>query len=468
VADQRKPKPRRRRLGRVLVSLAAILLLAAGLAGAAALYAKTRFEAPGPLAESRTFSVSRGLSTPEIARGLKEAGIISDDWIFLAAAYLTRNYRRMKAGEYVFPKSASMADVMGLIVAGKELVYKLTIPEGWTTAQVIERVSAHENLVGEIGDVPSEGAILPETYVFRRGMTRDGIIRQMRAAQEKLFDEMWARRAPNLPFETKEEALILASIVEKETAIPAERPQVAAVFVNRLRAGMRLQSDPTIIYGITLGKTKLDRPILKSDIEAKTPYNTYRIAGLPPTPIANPGKESLAAVLNPIESKALYFVADGNGGHVFAETLEQHRKNVRKWRVVEKSLAAEAEAAGEGAANDEPAQDQTANSSEPAKNKAARIEAVPAQATTASAEVPVPDAGQTLSLDDPPSMDEAAPAETSDYDAPERTAAVEPDAAPSAPAAEIVPVQSGGPKPGSLIVVSGRLVPIPVQRPRKN
>ncbi len=233
---------------------------------------------------------------------------------------------------------------------------------------------------------------------------------------------------------------------------------------------MRLQSDPTIIYGITLGKTKLDRPILKSDIEAKTPYNTYRIAGLPPTPIANPGKESLAAVLNPIESKALYFVADGNGGHVFAETLEEHRKNVRKWRVVEKSLAAETEAAGEGAANKEPAQDQAANGSEPAKNKAARIEAVPAQATTASAEVPVPDAGQTLSLDDPPSMDEAAPAETSDYDAPERTAAVEPepDAARSAPAPEIVPAQAGGPKPGSLVVVSGRLVPIPVQRPRKN
>jgi peptidoglycan lytic transglycosylase G len=328
LADQKKPK--RRSLSRVLVSLATILLIVSALAGAAALYAKTIFDAPGPLAENRILEVSRGTRTPEIARNLKQAGIISDDKVFLAAAYVTGNYRRMKAGEYLFQKNASMADVMSLIISGKELVYKVTVPEGWTTAQVIDRVSAHESLVGEIGDLPPEGAILPETYIFRRGMTRDGLIRQMRSAQEKLFDEIWAGRAPGLPFKTKEEALILASIVEKETSVPAERPQVAAVFINRLRAGMRLQSDPTIIYGITQGKTKLERPILRSDIDAATPYNTYRIAGLPPTPIANPGRESIAAVLNPIDTKDLYFVADGSGGHVFAATLEEHRKNVRK------------------------------------------------------------------------------------------------------------------------------------------
>jgi UPF0755 protein len=318
----------------MLVSLAAILLVLGGLIGAAAFYAKTEFENPGPLAESRIFAVERGMSTPEIARALKEAGIIGDDKVFLAMAYATGNHARMRAGEYSIPGRASMAEVMDLIVSGKELVYKVTVPEGWTTAQVIERVSAHANLEGEIGDVPAEGAILPETYVFRRGMTRARLIDQMEAAQTKLFDELWEKRAPDLPFKTKEEALILASIVEKETAIPAERPLIAAVFINRLRRNMRLQSDPTIIYGITMGRTKLDRPILKSDIETVTPYNTYRIAGLPPTPIANPGKESIAAVLDPADSKALYFVADGSGGHVFAETLEEHRKNVRKWRVV--------------------------------------------------------------------------------------------------------------------------------------
>lgn len=437
MADQKKPKPRRRSFGRVLVSLATILLIICALTGALALYARTVFEAQGPLAENRVFAVNRGMSTPEIARGLKQAGIISDDKVFLAVAYVTRSYRRMKAGEYLFQKNASMADVMALIVSGKELVYKVTVPEGWTTAQVIERVSAHANLIGGITEIPAEGTVLPETYVFRRGMTRDGIIRQMRDAQAKLFEEMWAKRAPGLPFETEQEALILASIVEKETAIPAERAQVAAVFVNRLRAGMRLQSDPTIIYGITRGKAKLDRPILKSDIETATPYNTYRIAGLPPGPIANPGRESIAAVLNPIDSRALYFVANGSGGHVFAETLEEHRKNVRKWRVVERSLAAEAEAAE-------------------------------AEATAVSAEVPASTGPQAPAAAEPPSMEEAAPAEIPDYGSSEVTAAVEQNAAPSEPPAQTPPAEAAGPRPGSFVVVSGRLVPIPAQRPRKN
>ena len=261
-------------------------------------------------------------------------------------------------------------------------------------------------------------------------MTRDALLLEMRTAQAKLLDDMWAKRAPNLPFATKEEALTLASIVEKETAIAAERPQVAAVFINRLRAGMRLQSDPTIIYGITKGKTKLDRPILKSDIEERTPYNTYRIAGLPPTPIDNPGKESIAAVLNPIDSKALYFVADGSGGHVFAETLDEHRKNVRKWRVVEKSLAEE---------------DETPSATPPANSASLAVES--------------PDALE------PPAMDNLAPAESADYDAPpegeqdkENTAA-----ASTAPAVEVPPPYV----PRRLVEVAGRRVPIPLKRPKK-
>jgi len=434
VAHQKKLKPRRRTFARMMVSLATLLLILCAAVGGAALYAMTMFEAPGPLAEGRSFAIGRGMSTPEIARVLEDAGIISDDKVFLVAAYATSNYRRMKAGEYRFQKNASMADVMELIVSGKELVYKLTVPEGWTTAQVIERVLAHENLSGEIGDLPPEGAILPETYLFRRGMTRETIIVQMRSAQVKLIDELWAKRAPNLPFKTKEEALILASIVEKETAVPSERPLVAAVFLNRLRKGMRLQSDPTIIYGITLGKTKLDRPILKSDIETVTAYNTYRITGLPPTPIANPGRESIAAVLNPIDSNALYFVADGSGGHVFADTLEEHRKNVRKWRIVEKSLAAE------GATED-------------------------AGATVESSSPPGP---QIPAVAEPPSMDQAAPAEIPVPDGTTETLVV-PETSLPASAVETIPApEIVGPKPGSLITVSGRLVPIPAQRPRKN
>ena len=458
MADQRKRKPKRRSFARVLVSLATILLVLGGLAGAAAFYAKTAFERPGPLAERRIFSVERGMSTPDIARQLKQAGVIGDDKVFLAMAYVTGNHARMRAGEYSIPERASMAQVMNLIVSGKELVYKVTVPEGWTTAQVIERVSAHENLEGEISGVPAEGAILPETYVFRRGMTRDRLIEKMEAAQEELFDELWKKRDPHLPFDTKEEALILASIVEKETAIPAERSLIAAVFINRLRKKMRLQSDPTIIYGITKGKTKLDRPILKSDIVARTPYNTYRISGLPPTPIANPGKESIAAVLNPADSKALYFVADGSGGHVFAETLEEHRKNVRKWRAVERSLAVEeAEAQNEAEAQS-------------AKPQEASLEPQPA------APAPEPAAPEAVVAEppEPPSDDNTAPAETENLaaSAEEAEDAAAKPVAP-APQTETKPaatqtVEATGPKPGSLVTVSGRLVPIPAKRPARN
>lgn len=457
MADQRKRKPKRRSFVRVLVSLATILLITGGLAGAAAFYAKTAFENPGPLAESRTFAVRRGMSTPEIARELKQAGVISDDKVFLAMAYVTGNHTRMRAGEYAIPQRASMAHVMDLIVSGKELVYKVTVPEGWTTAQVIERVSAHENLEGEIGDVPPEGAILPETYVFRRGMTRDGLLDQMEAAQKKLFDELWAKRDPDLPVSTKEEALTLASIVEKETAIPAERPLIAAVFINRLRKHMRLQSDPTIIYGITKGKAKLERPILKSDIEAVTPYNTYRIAGLPPTPIANPGRESIVAVLNPADSKALYFVADGSGGHVFAETLAEHRRNVRKWRVVERSLATEDEAEAEAA--------ETTSQS---PQEASLETPTPAPETEAAAPKAV-----VADPPEPPSDDDAAPAETENLSA----AAEEAPAAKAKPGtapedktkpAETQIMEPAGPRPGSLVMVSGRLVPIPAKRPPRH
>ncbi|HEY7766315.1 MAG TPA: endolytic transglycosylase MltG [Aestuariivirgaceae bacterium] len=461
MAEQKRAKRRRRSFGRVLASLAGILLVAGALAGVAALYGRTAFEEPGPLAENRIFAVARGMSTPEIAAALEEAGIISDDKVFLAAAYASGNHQRMKAGEYAIPQRVSMAEVMALIVSGRELVYKVTVPEGWTVAQVVERVSAHENLEGPVTAAPAEGTILPETYVFRRGMTRDALIEQMRAAQAVYFDELWKKRAPNLPFDTKDEALILASIVEKETAVPAERPLIAAVFINRLRNGMRLQSDPTIIYGITGGKTKLDRPILKSDIEETTPYNTYRITGLPPTPIANPGKESIAAVLNPADSKALYFVADGTGGHVFAATLEEHRRNVRKWRAVERSLAEEASvetSPGEAeAAPEAPAQTQAASApqADPEGSAPAQVPLI--------AEPPHEEEASEPLLEG-----EAAPAETADFDDEAQNPAAAqktPEAAAGASQAAAAPAE---PKVTRLVVVSGRLVPIPAKRPSRN
>ena len=218
------------------------------------------------------------------------------------------------------------------IKAGRTLFYKVSMPEGFTSWQVMERLKANEILVGEIESPPSEGQLLPDTYLFTRGSTRQSIIDQMSSAQKKFIEEKWPARAEGLPFKTPEEALILASIVEKETGQADERAQVAAVFVNRMRRGMRLQSDPTIIYGITRGQGKLDRPIRRSDIREKTDYNTYQIDGLPPTPIANPGRASIEAVLNPVETKHLYFVADGTGGHVFAKTLAEHNANVKKWR----------------------------------------------------------------------------------------------------------------------------------------
>jgi UPF0755 protein len=220
-------------------------------------------------------------------------------------------------------------------VRGKSILHKLTAPEGKTTKQILALVAAHEVLVGDITMAPAEGALLPETYSFTRGETRDELIADMMRARDAVLDELWEKRANDLPIMTKDEAIILASIVEKETGVASERPLIAAVFVNRLRRGMRLQSDPTIIYGLTGGEP-LGRGLRKSELERETPYNTYLISGLPPTPIANPGRASIEAVLDPAESDYLFFVADGTGGHVFAATLEEHNRNVVKWRQIER------------------------------------------------------------------------------------------------------------------------------------
>ena len=265
---------------------------------------------------------------------------------------------KLKAGEYRIEANSSMRQVMDLLVTGKSIQYKVTIPEGLTTLQALARIEAHEVLVGDIEGEVAEGSLLPDTYAFTRGTTRQELVERMQAALSKLLDATWPNRDQTLPLTNPYEAVILASIVEKETALASERGRVASVFVNRLRQGMRLQSDPTIVYGIVGGQGALDRPIRKSDIAERTNYNTYQIDGLPPTPIANPGKAAIEAVLNPPETKDLFFVADGTGGHAFSETLAGHTENVRRWREIERARR-------EPAVPDEPADPAAAVDPEP-------------------------------------------------------------------------------------------------------
>jgi UPF0755 protein len=309
----------------------AVLGLAVMLLG---LWAVWTYRGPGPEATAGEISsvvLRRGAGLNEIASSLERAGVIRSGAIFKAAAQVTGVARDLKAGEYEFASGASMARVLDDIRAGRVVRHQVTIPEGATSEMVIEMLNAEEALTG-LAPTPPEGTVLPETYDFQRGEDRAAVLQRMMDARDKLLAALWAQRQPGLPVTTPEEAVILASIVEKETGVASERPQVASVFTNRLRKGMRLESDPTIIYYITKGKP-LGRRILKSELEnpANT-YNTYIIDGLPPTPIANPGRAALAAVLDPPRSEYLFFVADGTGGHAFAVTYEDHKRNVAKWR----------------------------------------------------------------------------------------------------------------------------------------
>ena len=300
-------------------------------------YGKSEFEARGPLDQMTDFMVREGAGISEIAVGLERQGIISDRRIFTLGARGVLRDDTLKAGEYEIKANASMAEIVELMRSGKSILHAFTVPEGQTVAQIWARLKADPVLTGDLpAEMPAEGALLPETYKFGRGTTRAEIVEQMKRAQTRALEQIWARRSPDLPLETPEELVILASIVEKETARADERPRVAGVFVNRLNKGMRLQSDPTIIYGLFGGEGKpADRPIYRSDIDKPTPYNTYVIDGLPPTPIANPGREAMEAVANPSRTQDLFFVADGTGGHAFAVTLDEHNENVARWRRIE-------------------------------------------------------------------------------------------------------------------------------------
>ncbi|WP_420962230.1 endolytic transglycosylase MltG [Brucella sp. IR073] len=336
-----------------------LLVLAAVGASALFYFGKQQFDAPGPSAAATTYLVKRGSGIVEIADGLERRGLISDARIFRYGVRAYGHEKDMKAGEYAIPANASMRDIMEILRSGKTILVSLTIPEGLTVQQIFDRIAANEALTGDMpATLPPEGSLFADTLRFTRGTTRQEIVNKLQAEQKKLVDEIWASRNPDLPLKTIDEFVTLASIVEKETGIDAERPRVAAVFINRLRKGMRLQSDPTIIYGLFGGRGKpADRPIFKSDIEKPTPYNTYIINGLPPTPIANPGRAALEAVANPIHTDDLYFVADGTGGHVFATTLKEHNENVRRWRSVEQQKRDEAAKAA-GDAGDETAPEQ--------------------------------------------------------------------------------------------------------------
>jgi UPF0755 protein len=329
-----------------IISLFLVIALAL-LAGAAIVggyaWLGYQFNAEGPLEEDTVILLERGSSTRAIAARLEAEGLISDQRIFLAQLRiddeLGRGRAPMRAGEFAIPAHASMAEIHDVLAHGDFIQHPVRVPEGLTTAMIVRIVEASDVLTGEIEHVPPEGSLLPDTYLVDRGTSRQAVLDRMAAAQTRLLDQLWDSRDPNLPFSTREEAINLASIVEKETGIAHERPMVAAVFVNRLRRGMRLQSDPTIIYGITAGEP-LGRGIRRSELDDTTnPYHTYHIDGLPPTPIANPGRESIAAVLNPPQSEYIFFVADGTGGHAFARTLAEHNRNVARWRQIERERA---------------------------------------------------------------------------------------------------------------------------------
>jgi UPF0755 protein len=329
----------------MMAGVLAVLVVGAGL-----YFGSVRFNTEGPLTESKSVLISRGADLESIAGLLQRQNVIDSSFIFSNGVRLSKAADKLKAGEYVFEAGVSMRDVMNALVSGKAILHGFTVPEGLTSEQIVARLSNDPVLTGELGAIPAEGTLLPETYKFSRGATREQIIDQMRRAQERLVAEIWARRSSDLPISTPEEFVTLASIVEKETGKADERPLVAAVFINRLRRNIRLQSDPTIIYGLFGGKGKpSDRPIFRSDIDKKTPYNTYLIDGLPPGPIANPGRAALEAVANPSRTTDLFFVADGTGSHVFAATLEEHNRNVARWRQIEAAKRKAEEAAHEAA-----------------------------------------------------------------------------------------------------------------------
>lgn len=301
------------------------------------LWVESAVDQPGPLGEDKIVLIPKNTGTSEITDVLAQEGVIDQPRLFEAYAYLNRKKGQLRAGEYLFKAHVSIEDAINTLIQGKSILHSFTAAEGLTSEQIVQKLRENDVLVGDVNDIPREGTLLPDTYKFERGTTRQQLINMMQAASRQTLAQVWAHRSPDVSIKTPQELIILASIVEKETGKAEERPRIAGVFLNRLARRMKLQSDPTIVYGLVGGKGTLGRGIQRAEIERATPYNTYIIEGLPPGPIANPGRAALEAVANPAKTKELYFVADGSGGHVFAETYDQHLRNVARWRQIEKA-----------------------------------------------------------------------------------------------------------------------------------
>ncbi len=336
---------------KILIGAFILLIIALSLGFAGLRYIDRQFSTAGNFEQDHIFTVKPGSGLSTIATQLKSEGLIENTDMFKLMTRLEGDDTGLKAGEFSIPAKASMREVYGVLTEGKAILYPFTVPEGFTSAQIMRAMSDIPTLVDDNPEKPLEGTLLPETYLTPRGMTRSALIEKMVMAQKAILDEAWNNRQEGLPIKSKQDAIILASVVEKETGIGGERYKVAGVFINRLNKGMRLESDPTIIYGISKGEILRNRAgnqrgLFRSEIDRKTDWNTYQIDGLPKTPICNPGKEAIQAVLNPEKTDALFFVADGTGGHAFAKTLREHNNNVNKWRKIEKKIRQKAASGG--------------------------------------------------------------------------------------------------------------------------
>ncbi len=328
-------RSRRRPTLSALSGFISFLVIGAIAALAALAYGNSRLHEPGPLPANKVVYIVPHTDLPDIIEKLNSEGVIDSPLTMNLVLTAERKRSKVKAGEFLFKQQASLRDVIDTLVNGKQFLHAFTIPEGLTTQQILQRIRDSDLLSGDVRDVPKEGALLPETYKVTRGTTRSDLLIKMQEDERKMVEQIWMRRSPDLPLRSPYELVTLASIVEKETGKADERPRVAGVFVNRLRKHMRLQSDPTIVYGLVGGQGTLGHSITRSELDKKTTYNTYQIDGLPPGPIANPGRAALEAVANPSRTGDLYFVADGTGGHAFADSVEEHNKNVLRWRQIE-------------------------------------------------------------------------------------------------------------------------------------
>lgn len=307
-------------------------MIAATLAvGGVAAFVYLQYTSPSKMAQERDIIIPQGTGVRGIAAIFQREGIVEKPFVFLVGVRVSQLDRALRAGEYHFPARVSPKHAAEILASGETVKRFVTIPEGLRSGEIIDRINMVDGLVGDIDTIPADGTLLPETYQFSFGDTKQGIIDRMRDAHDAMVAELWPGREANLPVKTPDEAVILASIVERETGVAAERPRVAGVFINRLNRGMRLQSDPTVAYAVSPEK-RLGRPLTRADLRFESPYNTYVSNGLPPSPITNPGRDALYAVLHPAPTDELYFVADGTGGHAFARTLQEHNRNVAKWR----------------------------------------------------------------------------------------------------------------------------------------